>query len=552
MRMPTIASRARRRLMLQLIANTVAQAALLFTSALIIRYAFDQLMVDLSAPTNRLVGIGLGMAVLAVVAGWLQRSERIIAEKLGQSYVHSLRLRLFRHITRMDHRELQKKRRGAVMLKFVGDLNAIRRWVSLGLVRLIVSGGILFSALSVLSLIDPILSLSVAVIILTVVLINVRIGRTLKAAVSVTRRRRSQLSANINEKIAHIAVVQVFGRTAKEIRRVRRQSNRLRKALIDRAARIGLIRANTHGGAAMAMAMVISIGLFQVTSGRTTPGTVAAAISVLGFLLPALKSLGRVYEYYQDFQVSQTNLDLFLATHAPLRSGSGLPNLSSGPGRITFKKVALKGVIRSLSAEIEPGSTIALVGPNGSGKSTLIGLTARLIHPDKGRILIDGRNIRRVNLHSLHSAVGVVAPDLPLLAGSLEMNLRYRCPDCPSKELERVFRLCGIDDIVKLRWIGRFHIQESGRNLSAGQRQRVMLARAIMGNPRILLLDEVDAHLDQASRAIVDNAIRSYPGTVLWVTHRSDASAVADATWRMEAGRLLRKENGPRVLKVAG
>ena len=126
MKMPTIASRARRRLMLQLIVNTVAQASLLFTSALIIRHAFDQLMVDFSAPPRRLVWIGLSMAVLAVVTGWLQRSERIIAEKLGQSYVHSLRLRLFKHITRMDHRELQKKRRGAVMLKFIGDLNAIR------------------------------------------------------------------------------------------------------------------------------------------------------------------------------------------------------------------------------------------------------------------------------------------------------------------------------------------------------------------------------------------------------------------------------------------
>ena len=552
MKIPTIASRARRRLMLQLVANTIAQASLLFTAALIIRYAFDQLMVDVSSPPHRLAGIGLGMAILAIVTGWLQRGERIIAEKLGQSFVHSLRLRLFRHITRMDHRDLQKKRRGAVMLKFVGDLNAIRRWVSLGLVRLIVSGGILVSALSVLSLIDPTLSLSVAVIILTVVVVNVRIGETLKAAVSATRRRRSQLSANINEKIAHMAVVQVFGRTAREVRRVRRQSNRLRKASIGRAAQIGSIRAFTHGGAAMAMAIVITIGLFQVTAGRTTPGTVAAAIGVLGFLLPALKNLGRVYEYYQDFRVSQSNLDLFLATPAPLRSKSGLPNLPSGPGRIAFKKVTVKGIIRSLSAEIEPGSTIALVGPNGSGKSTLIGLAARLIHTDRGRILIDGRNIRKANLPSLHRAVGVVAPDLPLLAGSLEMNLRYRYPDCPSDELARVFRLCGIDDIVKFRRIGRFHIQEGGRNLSAGQRQRVMLARAIMGSPRLLLLDEVDAHLDEASRAIVHKAIRSYPGTVLWVTHRSDVLAVADATWRMEAGRLVRKDNRTRVLKVAG
>ncbi len=186
MKMPTIDSRVRRRLMLQLIANTIAQAALLFASALIIRYAFDQLMNDFATPPQRLLLIGLGMASLAVVNGWLQRSERIIAEKLGQSYVHSLRLRLFRHISQMDHRELQKKRRGAVMLKFVGDLSAVRRWVSLGLVRLIVSGGIFASALSVLSLIEPILSLSVGVIILIAVLLNVRTGEALKSGIPLT------------------------------------------------------------------------------------------------------------------------------------------------------------------------------------------------------------------------------------------------------------------------------------------------------------------------------------------------------------------------------
>ncbi len=551
MKMPAIVSRARRRLMLQLIANAIGQAALLLISALIIRYAFDQLMKDFSALTRLIAFIGIGMASVAFMTGWLQRGERIIAEKLGQSYVHSLRLRLFRHITRMSPRQLQKKRRGAVMLKFVGDLNAIRRWVSLGLVRLIVSGAILGSTLSVLSLIEPILSIAVAVIIFAVVLINIRIGGDLKEAVSITRRRRSQLSANINEKIAHMAVAQVFGRTERELRRVRRQSNRLRNALIDRAARIGSIRAVTHCGSGMAMAVVLTIGLFQVTAERTTPGTLVAAIGVLGFLLPALKNLGRVHEYFQDFRVSKLNLEHFLATPAPLKSRKGLADLPPGPGKLIFKKVVVKGVIRSISAEVEPGTTVALIGPNGSGKSTMIGLAARLVNADKGRVLIDGQDIRKTNLQSVHRAVGIVSPDLPLLAGSLEMNLRYRSPDCPPDELKRVSRLCGIDDIVKNRRIGQFRIHEGGRNLSAGQRQRVMLARAILGSPRILLLDEVDAHLDEESLMIVDNVIRSYPGTIIWITHRFNISTIADVKWRMERGRLYINEKGARILKVA-
>ncbi len=538
--------------MIQLAANAVAQAVFLFINALIIRYAFDRLMSDQALLHRHLVWIGLGMTGVAVAAGGLQYAERIIAEKLGQSYVHSLRMRLFRHITRMHPRDLHKRRRGAVMLKFVGDLNAVRRWVSLGLVRLVVSGAILCSTLSILCLIDPLLSLCVGLLIVSGVLINVRIGGVLKKAVSETRRRRSRMSANINEKIAHMGVVQVFGRTGRELRRIRRHSNGLRNALVDRAASIGAIRAVTHGGTAAAMAVVLTIGLVQIKTGDTTPGAVAAAVAVLGFLLPALKHLGRVYEYFQDYQVSKKNLDQFLATRASLRARIDRPDLPTGPGRLVFENVTVKGIIRRLSAEIEPGSTVVLAGPNGSGKSTLIGLAARLIDADRGRVLIDGRNIVRSNLPSVHRAVGVVSPDLPLLAGSLEMNLRYRCPHSSSEALERAIQLCGIGDITGKRTIGRFRVHEGGRNLSAGQRQRIMLARAILGSPRILLLDEVDAHLDPASREILDHVIRSYAGTVLWATHRSDALTLSTAAWLMKEGQLYHAENGVPVLRAAG
>ncbi|MGD8252186.1 MAG: ABC transporter ATP-binding protein [Desulfobacterales bacterium] len=538
--------------MIQLGANAVAQAAALIVNALIIRYAFDQLLSDALLLHRHLVWIGLGMTGMAAAAGGLQYGERIIAEKLGQSYVHGLRMRLFRHITRMHPRDLQRRRRGAVMLKFVGDLNAVRRWVSLGLVRLVVSGAILCGTLSILCLIDPILSFCVGLLIVSGVLINIRIGGGLKKAVSESRRRRSQMSANINEKIAHMGVVQVFGRTESELRRIRRQSNGLRSALIDRAAGIGAIRAVTHGGTVAAMAVVLTMGLLRIKTGDTSPGAVAAAMAVLGFLLPALRNLGRVYEYFQDYQVSKKNLDQFLATRASLKARAGRPDLPSGPGRLVFENVNVKGIIRRLSAEIEPGSTVVLTGPNGSGKSTLIGLAARLIDADRGRVLIDGRDIVTSSLPSVHQAVGVVSPDLPLLAGSLEMNIRYRCPHCSSAALEWVLQLCGIGDIAGNRPLCRFRVHEGGRNLSAGQRQRVMLARAILGSPRILLLDEVDAHLDPASRRILDHVIRSYPGTVLWATHRSDALTLSTAAWLMKRGRLYHAENGVPVLSMAG
>ena len=130
MKMPSVLEGLRRRLLWQLAANAIGQAGVLFINAMLIRFAFDHLLSGSPGGRSAVFQVGLTMTAAALFLGWLQRSERIIAEKLGQSYVHSLRMRLFRHVTRMDARLLQKKRRGAVMLKFIGDLNAIRRWVS--------------------------------------------------------------------------------------------------------------------------------------------------------------------------------------------------------------------------------------------------------------------------------------------------------------------------------------------------------------------------------------------------------------------------------------
>ena len=553
MKIPSVAGGVRRRLLWQLAANAVGQSGVLFLNAMLIRFAFDHLLGGSPGWRSPVFQVGLTMTAAALLLGWLQRSERIIAEKLGQSYVHSLRMRLFRHVTRMDPRLLQKKRRGAVMLKFIGDLNAIRRWVSLGLVRLVISGSIVMSTLIVLSLIAPALAAAAGVLVAGGILVNTRIGGSLRAASLESRRRRSRLSANISEKLARMAVVQVFGRTAREVRRVRRQSHQLRKAMVARAARIGALRGVTYGGAALAAAAVLMVGVLQVNEGRTTPGTVAAAMAVLGFLVPALRNLGRVYEYYQEARVSRQKIDQFLKTRPRIRRGAGLPDLQVQAGELVLEGIGVSGVLEDISATIAPGSVVTLTGANGAGKSTLVGLVSRLVPADRGRILIDGQDIAKVNIESVRSAVGVVSPDLPLLAGSLEMNLRYRCPGCGSEELERIKRLCGIDDVVKQLPRGAHtRIQEGGRNLSLGQRQRILLARALVGTPRILLLDEVDAHLDAASRNILYQAIRSYPGTVLWVTHRTDLPVRTDAEWRLENGRLAQRRGRNRSLRVAG
>lgn len=543
MNMPAIFAGKRRWLFARLLSNALLQAVLLFLNAMLIRYTFDHFIHHTAHSQSRLFWVAVAMCLAPLAMGWLQRNERLTAEMLGQSYVHSLRMRLFRHVSRLDPRMLQRHRKGAVMLKFVGDLNANRRWVSLGIVRIVVSGAIITTTMILLCMINWLLSLITAALIAATVMINVRIGQSLRNAARVTRKHRSRLTGNINEKLARMNVVQVFGRREDEIKRVRRQSASLRRALVDRAAKIGSIRSITHCCAAFAVVAVLFIGVHQVSLGSTTPGMVAAAMAVIGFLVPALRNLGRINEYYQDYQVANGKLSRFMKIKPGIKLGVQLPEFSPGTGRLRLEGVVVKGVYDNVTVEAQPGQVVAVVGPNGSGKSVLIDLVARLVTPDEGKILIDGQDTARYSLESVRRMVGIVSPDLPLLSGSIEKNLRYRSPDSSDLEVDKIKRMCGVDDLIRQLPKGeRTRIREDGRNLSMGQRSRILLARALLGWPRILLLDEVDAHLDARARRAVRKFIMAYHGTVLWVTHQQIPLVGVDVVWRIDSGRIKTHE----------
>jgi len=230
----------------------------------------------------------------------------------------------------------------------------------------------------------------------------------------------------------------------------------------------------------------------------------------------------------------------FMQTPSLLRERSGAPQLEPGPGRLEFDEVHLAGSLHGISATAEPGTIVAVVGPNGAGKSSLLALAARLVDPDTGAVRLDGQELAAHDLPSVRRSLSMVGPDLPLLRGSVERNLRYRWPEAPDEEIERVRRICSIDELLaELPDGSSTRISEGGRNLSAGQRQRIALARALVGDPRVLLLDEADANLDAAARAIVNRVIREGRGrrTVLVVSHRAEVLEWADDVWRIEHGR---------------
>ncbi|MBW4556495.1 MAG: ABC transporter ATP-binding protein/permease [Trichormus sp. ATA11-4-KO1] len=542
MQIPHAISGNRRWFLTRLIINGFCQAAATVANALLVELAFDELITIANPGFNNqlLWQIGLGLAAAAIVTALLRVLERADAERIGQDYAYEIRMILYERLMSLAPRALQNRSQGGVMLRFIGDLTALRQWVSLGLARLTVAITTTVASLAALSLVSTPLALTVGLVLAIGGLSSFMLGKRMRSVAQESRRRLSNLAANINEKVAAIAVVQVFGQSQQEKKRIARQSRRLEKAMIDRAMVAGQLRGITEGTAAIASGAALLMGAVEVAAGRTSPGVVVAAMTIVGLLVPPLRDLGRVQEYWHNSRVALQKVKQFLATPALVTQKANAPEIKLGPGRLEFDCVSLEGSLHKVSAIAEPGQIVALVGPNGAGKSTLISLAARLIDPDEGLIRLDGQDLTQHSLESIRRAIGMASPDLPLLRGTVAKNLRYRWRDAPIEEITRVWQLCGIEQVLaELSKGEETKVSEGGKSLSAGQRQRIALARAILGNPPLLLLDEVDANLDAQATAVVDRVLAEHKGTVLIITHRQERLVAADVIWYLENGRLI-------------
>ncbi len=551
MSIPKILTAKRKKLFFKLIVIGFTQAALAVMTALLIRFVFDHWVTQQHNEFGQLVFFIIAILVLlASITALMRYGKRVTAERLGQQYTYDVRLALFDQLVAIAPWTLQKRSRGGHLLRFIGDLTSLRQWVSQGLAILTVALVTAVSALIALSFINVILAATVATVLLLGAAVSLASGQKIHDRVKDTRKFRARIAANVNEKIAYLPVVQVFNQVRRERSRLSRQSLRLKTAMINRAKIIGRLRGVTEASNGFATICVLFVGSFEVSQGRSTPGMVVASMSILGMLLPSFRNLGRIYEYWHSYQVALERINVFMDTPELIIDKTGATKLNVTRGKIDFHNININDIFNQLNGTVAGQTKLAIVGPNGTGKSTLMNMVLRLVDPDSGDIFIDDQNIKHCTLSSIRQAIGVVSPDLPLLRGSLERNLRYRYRKASADELAEVCKLCGVDKVIADLPNGiNTRIIDGGMNLSFGQRQRISLARAILGKPKILLLDEADANLDHNSKKLLDQILASYTGTVVMITHNYDRVSKADYIWHLADGHIVEKGTPNELLK---
>jgi ATP-binding cassette, subfamily B, bacterial len=522
----------------------VLQAVGLAGLVLLLRTVIDALVLTPGQLATIYPLIG-ALAVVALLYAGLRTAEFTLAERLGFNVVRRLRMRMYAHLSGMSVRQLQGRSRGALLLRFTGDLTMFRTWISRGLARGIVATFVLLASSALVAYLSLLMAGVLVGVLLGAAAMSLSVGRRLRRLTRWVRRKRSLLTSNVDEQLAALATVQGFGRIRGETKRLSRQNDSMTVTLIREARVRGVLRGIAAGSTWLALVAVLAVGASEVAVGSMTVGGVVAAMVVVLQMSLSMRQLSLAHDYWQRAQVSRGKLLQFLASSTRPLEEPGQAKLRVRKGRIEISGAHIEGALRGVDAVAEAGQLVALLGPTGAGKSTLLAAIARLAELDSGAIFIDGQDVSMHTLSSMPRQIGLVSPELPLVRGSIRRNLTYRKQSVSDDELTRQVLAWRLDEMLADQPAGLDSwLTEGGGNLSVGQRQRLSLARAWFGNPVILLLDEPSAGLDAESRELFHGLLRRHAGTVLMVTHDEAEAALADAVWELHQGRVVAIRSG--------
>ncbi|WP_299831198.1 ABC transporter ATP-binding protein [uncultured Roseobacter sp.] len=484
------------------------------------------------------------IALTGAAIGAFRFSERLVAERVGQNYAASLRITLFKHMARVSARDVAARRNGSLALRFVGDLTAVRAWISMGLARLISALVVLPVATGVLFYMNFEIGLAATIPIVIGLLFSSVLGPRLGPAHKRLRARRARLAADMSERIPHAPELRLLGRIQTETRRLEVKTEKLVDAALERAKGAALLRAIPDIISGIAAASVFSVALHRGLPAAEAAGCLAA----VGLMIQPMRDLASVWDRHRAWQNAREKcLNLLNVPKLEIDRSTDV-TVPDAPPALMFSDVSAGG-LSTISATALPGQRIGIVGANGAGKSTLLSLAAGLEHPTSGTVMFGDISPAALTTRERRQMIALIGTRSPILKGSLRraltMGVQARPADADVVRQAKTFglgkvisRLGGLDGTVS----------EGGRNLSAGEIRRVLLTRAALSDPRLMLLDEPDDALDQEGPELVRTLVHGCEATTILITHNMQIAKMMDVLWVIEDGRIVQTGTPDEVL----
>ncbi len=505
------------------------------------------------------------LVILMVVAGagslLTGSAQTYFTGWTGERILADLRNDLFRHLQRLSLGFYERNRAGVVISRLTNDVDALDQLVTDGVTTLVQSSLTLLGTAIILFFLDWKLALATVTVIPLLVLAT-RIFRTRSArAYSQVRERLGLVTATLAEDIAGMRVVQAFTRERRNQRRFEDVNAHYREANQQTVVLNGLYFPFVDFLSAAATAIVLGFGGYLVFDGQTTPGTLFAFILYLSNFFDPVQQLSQLYN---TFLAAVAALDKILGVLAEEPEVRDRPDAGALPrieGHVRFEDVRFgygrdgPEVLHGVDLDVPAGTTVALVGHTGAGKSTVAKLLARFYEPRAGRITIDGIDTREVTQESLRRQLGIVPQEGFLFAGTVHDNIAFGRPDAPPEEIVAAAQAVGAHDFVlRLEDGYETELQERGTRLSLGQRQLVAFARALLADPRILILDEATSSVDIGTERRIEQALRRLLAgrTAFIIAHRLSTIRDADLIVVLEHGRVVEQGTHDELLALRG
>jgi len=500
------------------------------------------------------------LLLIALLWGIFSYYQSYLLASAGQRLTYTVRRRFFSHLQRLSLSVHTAHKTGDLVLRATGDTNMLREMLVDSALIILSEFLVVFAMLGVMFFMDwRLTTVSLAVLPL-MTLTAFRFSHELGEAVRLQRQRDGRMASLLSEVLHAITVVQAFGRQAHEDDRFADFNKRSLKQGL-RAVRLeaGLERV-VEVLVAVGTGGVVWFGVRRVLEGYITPGDLLVFTGYLSSMYKPLRRVARLTARLSKATVCGERVADILAIEERVREHKGAAPAPPFLGEVAFQGVHFhyrlgRPVLRDVTLRIQPGQLIGIVGPNGAGKSTLLGLLARLYDPVEGKIRIDGRNIQDFTLESLRDQIGIVLQQPILFGASVRENIAYGKPDATMDEIVATARAADIHDFIAgLPDAYDSIIAEGGATLSGGQRQKIAIARAIIKDPPILMLDEPTTSLDAESAAEVNATLERlrHGKTALRVAHRLEEVAMADVIVVLRDGRIIEKGSHAELATAGG
>jgi len=504
--------------------------------------------------------IAAAMLVIYLCQWWANSYRIKYTNVIGQKVIFDLRQHLFRHIQKLSFRFYDKRPAGSVLVRVTNDVNSLQDLFTNGAVNLLMDCVQLIGIVVILLVLNFKLGLAVMITVPIMFLISSSLRRRIRFAWQDVRMKQSRINAHLNESIQGMKVTQAFVQEKDNMSFFNNMNTDNVKSWNKASALNQAFGPVIEITSAIGTFILFMYGAHLIESEVLTVGLFVAYATYIGNFWEPINRLGQMYSQLLIAMASSERIFEFIDEEPTVGEKNQAKPLPQIKGSVTFDSIVFeyeagRPALKNISIDVQAGQSIALVGHTGSGKSTIINLLCRFYDPVQGRVLIDGTDIRDVTIESLRSQVGIVLQDTFIFSGTIRDNIRYGRLDATDDEIVKAAQAVHAHDFIMSLPDGYdTQVEERGNVLSMGQRQLLSFARALLADPRILILDEATASIDTETELKIQEALKTLlkGRTSFMIAHRLSTIRNADEIIVLDHGVIVEQGNHEALIAKKG